>query len=63
MMYDCFAYRTKKNNDDGIMWLSDEHCDCLEEMICKHRKCPFYKPKDSVRMYVVHKMIRYEDLR
>lgn len=63
MKNDCFAYRAKKNNDDGIMWLSDEHCDCLEEMICKTKPCPFYKPKDSVRMYVVHKMIQYEDLR
>jgi hypothetical protein len=63
MKTDCFAYRCEKKRDSDIIWLN-EYCDCLNDRYCMFTgKCSFFKPKDSVRMVIVNKMVQYEDLK
>ena len=47
MRMDCFAWTGTKKNDEGIMWIEDEKCICLDSKSCDG--CSFYKPKDTVR--------------
>lgn len=60
MRTDCFAYRIEKHNADGFSW-NREYCDALEEPKCNG--CRFYKNKDSVKMRVVRKQVRYEEIK
>lgn len=60
MRTDCFAYRKEKNKLEDFEWIR-EYCDALEEPHCTG--CRFYKHKDSVKMKVVRKQVRYEDIK
>lgn len=42
---DCFAHRT------GIR----PYCNCLTEMLCKTKTCPFYKTEREHRLGLKHK--------
>lgn len=58
MAENCALYRCEKHEEDGIKW-KDEYCDGLEELICKKRKCPFFKSKEEWRAIVVKKQTQY----
>jgi len=51
---DCFAYK------DASYWFEDEYlvknevCKILEEMICRRKKCPFYKKKGTEKEVIFH---------
>lgn len=41
---DCFAYKVGRK----------EYCNCLIEMLCKSKKCPFYKTEREHRLGLKH---------
>lgn len=49
MKEDCFAFRCiPAANGKGYRV---KNCDCLTELVCIDKDCPFYKNKDTVKQY------------
>ena len=54
----CALYRTERFGDNEY-YTTREYCDGLEELICKKRKCPFFKSNEEWRAIVVKKQTQY----
>lgn len=46
----CFAYRVVEKEKEGIKW-KESKCDCLTDLICIDKKCPFFRNADELEMY------------
>ena len=58
MRKDCALYRSERIGDNEYYSIR-EYCDGLEELICKKRKCPFFKSNEEWRAIVVKKQTQY----
>ena len=47
------------NDNDCFANIGENKCHALKEKICNTRPCPFYKPKDKVKLSQIQREINY----